>query len=186
MRPHGEELSQRLASVLEVVYLIFNEGYTAARGDEWLQPQLCNDAAADGPCWIVAREPEAHGLLALVELNTLTGSRRLPMQPAIPFAAGSEPRFGPRDRLQDPARHAQGWAGRASLAAAASMPCRRRSSLTTPRLNAPGRPTGRLYPHSTRTSRVGALAGHRTQPRGGSRHGRAPPRPGSHRRAACG
>jgi predicted RNA polymerase sigma factor len=42
--PRGEELSERLASVLEVVYLIFNEGYTAARGDEWLRPQLCNDA----------------------------------------------------------------------------------------------------------------------------------------------
>src|SRR6266404_2049877 len=41
--PRGEELSARLASVLEVVYLIFNEGYTAARGEEWLRPQLCNE-----------------------------------------------------------------------------------------------------------------------------------------------
>ena len=46
--PRGNELSQRLASVLEVVYLIFNEGYTAARGDDWLRPQLCNEALRIG------------------------------------------------------------------------------------------------------------------------------------------
>ena len=72
--PRGEELSERLASVLEVVYLIFNEGYTAARGDEWLRPQLCNDALRMGRVLtsIAPREAEAHGLLALMELN---GSR---------------------------------------------------------------------------------------------------------------
>jgi RNA polymerase sigma factor (sigma-70 family) len=72
--PRGEELSERLASVLEVVYLIFNEGYTAARGDEWLRPQLCNDALRMGRVLtsIARQEPEAHGLLALMELN---GSR---------------------------------------------------------------------------------------------------------------
>ncbi|MFL6839139.1 MAG: RNA polymerase sigma factor [Bradyrhizobium sp.] len=69
--PRGEELSERLASVLEVVYLIFNEGYTAARGEEWLRPQLCNDALRMGRVLasIAPREPEAHGLLALMELN---------------------------------------------------------------------------------------------------------------------
>ena len=72
--PRGEELSARLASVLEVVYLIFNEGYTAARGDEWLRPQLCNDALRMGRVLasIAPQESEAHGLLALMELN---GSR---------------------------------------------------------------------------------------------------------------
>jgi RNA polymerase sigma factor (sigma-70 family) len=72
--PRGEELSERLASVLEVVYLIFNEGYTAARGDEWLRPQLCNDALRMGRVLtsIAPQESEAHGLLALLELN---GSR---------------------------------------------------------------------------------------------------------------
>src|SRR3954453_648575 len=69
--PSGEALSERLASVLEVVYLIFNEGYTAARGDEWLRPQLCNDALRMGRVLtsIAPQEPEAHGLLALMELN---------------------------------------------------------------------------------------------------------------------
>lgn len=69
--PRGAELSERLASVLEVVYLIFNEGYTAARGDEWLRPQLCNEALRIGRVLtsIAPSEPEAHGLLALMEFN---------------------------------------------------------------------------------------------------------------------
>jgi RNA polymerase sigma factor (sigma-70 family) len=69
--PRGEQLSARLASVLEVVYLIFNEGYTAARGEQWLRPQLCDEALrmARVLVSIAPREPEAHGLLALMELN---------------------------------------------------------------------------------------------------------------------
>lgn len=69
--PRGEELSERLSSVLDVVYLIFNEGYTAARGDDWLRPQLCNEALRMGRVLtaIAAHEPEAYGLLALMELN---------------------------------------------------------------------------------------------------------------------
>jgi RNA polymerase sigma factor (sigma-70 family) len=70
--PHGEELCERLASVLEVVYLIFNEGYTAAHGEDWLRPQLCNEALRMGRVLtsIAPLEPEAHGLLALMELNS--------------------------------------------------------------------------------------------------------------------
>ena len=69
--PSREELSQRLSSVLEVVYLIFNEGYTAARGGDWFRPQLCNEALRMGRVLtsIAPHEPEAHGLLALMELN---------------------------------------------------------------------------------------------------------------------
>jgi predicted RNA polymerase sigma factor len=69
--PHGVELSERLSSVLEVVYLIFNEGYTATRGEDWLRPQLCNEALRIGRVLtsIAPREPESHGLLALMELN---------------------------------------------------------------------------------------------------------------------
>ena len=72
--PQRAQLSERLASVLEVVYLIFNEGYAAARGDEWLRPQLCNDALRMGRVLtsIAPHESEAYGLLALMELN---GSR---------------------------------------------------------------------------------------------------------------
>jgi predicted RNA polymerase sigma factor len=69
--PRGDELSERLASVLEVVYLIFNEGYTAARGEDWLRPQLCSEALRMGRVLVsvAPQEPETHGLLALMELN---------------------------------------------------------------------------------------------------------------------
>lgn len=72
--PRGDELSQRLSTVLEVAYLIFNEGYAAARGDDWLRPQLCREALRMGRVLtaIAPHEPEAHALLALMELN---GSR---------------------------------------------------------------------------------------------------------------
>jgi RNA polymerase sigma factor (sigma-70 family) len=76
--PRGAELSERLSSVLEVVYLIFNEGYTAARGQDWLRPQLCNDALRMGRVLtsIAPHEPEAHGLLALMELNASRAAAR--------------------------------------------------------------------------------------------------------------
>ena len=76
--PRGEELSERLSSVLEVVYLIFNEGYTAARGVDWLRPQLCNEALRMGRVLtsIAPHEPEAHGLLALMELNASRAAAR--------------------------------------------------------------------------------------------------------------
>jgi RNA polymerase sigma factor (sigma-70 family) len=76
--PRGQELSERLASVLEVVYLIFNEGYTAARGEDWLRPQLCNEALRMGRVLtaIAPHEPEAHGLLALMELNASRAAAR--------------------------------------------------------------------------------------------------------------
>src|ERR1700742_4182883 len=69
--PRGEDLSERLATVLEGVYLIFNEGYTTATGERWVRPQLCHEALRIGRILtsIAPREPEAHGLLALMELN---------------------------------------------------------------------------------------------------------------------
>jgi predicted RNA polymerase sigma factor len=76
--PRGEELSGRLSTVLEVVYLIFNEGYTAARGEDWLRPQLCNEALRLGRVLtaIAPHEPEAFGLLALMELNASRAAAR--------------------------------------------------------------------------------------------------------------
>jgi RNA polymerase sigma factor (sigma-70 family) len=69
--PSGEALSERLASVLEVVYLIFNEGYLAARGEQWLRPQLCDEALRIGRvlAGLAPDEPEVHGLVALMDLN---------------------------------------------------------------------------------------------------------------------
>jgi RNA polymerase sigma factor (sigma-70 family) len=80
--PCGEALSERLASVLEVIYLVFNEGYTAARGDEWHRPQLCNEALRLGRMLtaIAPQEPETHGLLALMELNASRSAARTDAQ----------------------------------------------------------------------------------------------------------
>jgi RNA polymerase sigma factor (sigma-70 family) len=69
--PTGAELTARLASVLEVVYLVFNEGYSATAGDDWMRPGLCEDALRLGRILtgLVPREPEVHGLVALMELQ---------------------------------------------------------------------------------------------------------------------
>jgi len=77
--PRSPELPQRLSSVLEVIYLIFNEGYTAARGDDWLRPQLCNEALRLGRALaaIMPEEAEVHGLLALMELNASRQDARI-------------------------------------------------------------------------------------------------------------
>jgi len=69
--PRGAELGVRLASVLEVIYLIFNEGYTATAGDDWMRPALCDDALRLGRmvAELAPLEPEAHGLAALLEIQ---------------------------------------------------------------------------------------------------------------------
>ena len=69
--PRAEELSARLASVLEVVYLIFNEGYAATAGDDWARPALCEEALRLGRvlAGLAPREPEVHGLVALMEIQ---------------------------------------------------------------------------------------------------------------------
>jgi RNA polymerase sigma factor (sigma-70 family) len=69
--PRGEELGERLASVLEVVYLIFNEGYSATAGDDWMRPALCEDALRLGRILaeLAPGEPEVHGLVALMEIQ---------------------------------------------------------------------------------------------------------------------
>jgi predicted RNA polymerase sigma factor len=69
--PRGAELAARLSSVLEVVYLIFNEGYSATAGDAWLRPELCEDALRLGRILaeLVPNEAEVHGLVALMEIQ---------------------------------------------------------------------------------------------------------------------
>jgi RNA polymerase sigma factor (sigma-70 family) len=69
--PRGAELEARLSSVLEVVYLIFNEGYSATAGDDWTRPALCEDALRLGRilAGLAPREAEVHGLLALMEIQ---------------------------------------------------------------------------------------------------------------------
>jgi RNA polymerase sigma factor (sigma-70 family) len=69
--PRGVELAERLVSVLEVIYLIFNEGYTATAGSDWMRPQLCEEALRLGRILVglAPREAEVHGLVALMELQ---------------------------------------------------------------------------------------------------------------------
>src|SRR5881398_2792720 len=69
--PRGAELTARLASVLEVIYLVFNEGYSATAGDDWVRPELCEDALRLGRILaeLVPEEPEVYGLVALLEIQ---------------------------------------------------------------------------------------------------------------------
>lgn len=84
--PRGQDLAARLSSVLEVIYLIFNEGYSATAGDDWMRPALCEDALRLGRVLaeLAPQEPEVHGLVALMEiqasrLHARTGPRGEPV-----------------------------------------------------------------------------------------------------------
>lgn len=77
--PRGEELAGRLSSVLAVIYLIFNEGYAATAGDDWLRPGLCEDALRLGRVLaeLAPLEPEVHGLVALMEIQASRAGARV-------------------------------------------------------------------------------------------------------------
>jgi len=77
--PRGAELGARLSSVLEVIYLIFNEGYSATAGDDWMRPALCEDALRLGRILaeLVPSEPEVHGLVALMEIQASRAQARV-------------------------------------------------------------------------------------------------------------
>jgi RNA polymerase sigma factor (sigma-70 family) len=77
--PRGAELAARLASVLEVIYLIFNEGYSATSGDDWIRPELCEDALRLGRilAQCLSQEPEVHGLVALMEIQSSRSRARV-------------------------------------------------------------------------------------------------------------
>ena len=77
--PRGADLAARLSSVLEVIYLIFNEGYAATAGDDWMRPALCEDALRLGRilAGLAPTEPEAHGLVALMEIQASRSRARV-------------------------------------------------------------------------------------------------------------
>jgi RNA polymerase sigma-70 factor, ECF subfamily len=77
--PRGAELVARLSSVLEVIYLIFNEGYSATAGGDWMRPALCEEAIRLGRVLaeLAPREPEAHGLVALMEIQASRAKARV-------------------------------------------------------------------------------------------------------------
>ena len=76
--PRGQELTERLAAVLGVIYLIFNEGYSATAGDDWMRPALCEEALRLGRVLaeLAPREPEVHGLVALMEIQASRAKAR--------------------------------------------------------------------------------------------------------------
>jgi RNA polymerase sigma factor (sigma-70 family) len=77
--PRGADLAARLSSVLEVIYLVFNEGYTATAGDDWMRPGLCEDALRLGRILaeLAPKEPEVHGLVALMEIQASRSRARV-------------------------------------------------------------------------------------------------------------
>jgi RNA polymerase sigma-70 factor (ECF subfamily) len=77
--PRGNELASRLSSVLEVIYLIFNEGYTATAGSEWMRPTLCEDALRLGRILaeLIPKDPEVHGIVALMEIQASRSRARV-------------------------------------------------------------------------------------------------------------
>jgi RNA polymerase sigma-70 factor, ECF subfamily len=77
--PRGSDLATRLSSVLEVIYLIFNEGYSATAGDDWMRPALCEDALRLGRILaeLAPRQPEVHGLAALMEIQASRSGARV-------------------------------------------------------------------------------------------------------------
>jgi RNA polymerase sigma-70 factor, ECF subfamily len=77
--PRGADLAARLSSVLEVLYLVFNEGYSATAGDDWMRPALCDDAVRLGRilAGLAPEEPEVHGLVALMEIQASRSKARV-------------------------------------------------------------------------------------------------------------
>jgi predicted RNA polymerase sigma factor len=85
--PAGAELADRLASVLEAIYLLFNEGYSATAGDDWMRPALCDEATRLGRVLtgLMPREAEVHGLVALMEIQaSRLAARTGPVRPSHP------------------------------------------------------------------------------------------------------
>jgi predicted RNA polymerase sigma factor len=77
--PRGAEFAARLSSVLQVIYLIFNEGYSATAGEDWMRPALCEEALRLGRILaeLVPKEPEVHGLVALMEIQASRSKARV-------------------------------------------------------------------------------------------------------------
>src|SRR5206468_4272153 len=77
--PRGPDLAARLSSVLEVIYLVFNEGYSATAGEDWMRPALCEDALRLGRilAGLAPNEPEVHGLVSLMEIQASRSRARV-------------------------------------------------------------------------------------------------------------
>ena len=185
--PRGAERAARLSSVLEVLYLVFNEGYSATAGEDWMRPALCEDALRLGPHPGRARAAGAGGPRA----GRAHGDPGLAHRRAHRPVGGADPAPRPEPRALGPAPHPsrprrarsapRSWAARAGpyalQAAIAACHARARTADETdwPRIAA-------LY---EALAEVDAVAGRGAEPRGGGRHGvRSPGRPRDRRRGS--
>ena len=164
--PHGDELARRLPSVLEVIYLIFNEGYAATAGDDWIRPQLCEEAMRLGRILaeLAPGEPEVHGLVALMEIQAsrLRGAHRAGRR--------ADPAARPEPRAMGPASHPAGPRGAGARRRARRRARALRAAGVDRGLPCAGRRRGRDRLGADRGALRGArpadaVAGRRAQPR---------------------
>ncbi len=150
--PKGADLPARLSSVLEVIYLVFNEGYAATAGDDWMRPALCEDALRLGRilAGLVPGEAEVHGLVALMELHaSRTRARVGPGGEPVLLADQDRARW---DQLLVRRGSPRSRAPRRSPVRSGRTRSRPRSRRATRAPGAPARPTGRASSRSTTRS----------------------------------
>ena len=170
--PRGEDLGPRLASVLEVVYLVFNEGYSATAGEDWMRPALCADALRLGRVLaeLVPAEPDVHALVSLMEIQVSRTAARTPGRRARAAPRSGPQRVGPRrDSTWSRCARACGRAGGSSLhrlrgaGEARSMSCARtdrgRDGVAAHRCALHGAGGGRTQPGRRAESSRGARHG---------------------------
>jgi RNA polymerase sigma factor (sigma-70 family) len=148
--PRGPALGERLASVLEVVYLVFNEGYTATSGGDWMRPALCDEALRLGRmlAGIAPQQPEVHGLLALMEIQASRTAARTDAQ-GRPVLLNDQDRSR-WDHLL--IRRGLDALARADLLTAAPGPYHLQGAIAACHGRAPPTPTGRASPRCTASS----------------------------------
>ena len=179
--PRGAELAARLASVLEVIYLVFNEGYAATGGDDWIRPALCEEAARLGRILaeLAPHEPEVHGLVALMEIQASRAGARIG-EAGEPVLLLDQDR-GRWDRLL--IRRGLAALARAEALGGDARPLRaagRDRRLSRPRAHRGGNGLGTDLGALRRARRDRAVARGRAEPGGGASDG---VRPGSGPRA---
>ena len=141
--PRGAELEERLPSVLEVIYLVFNEGYAASAGEDWIRTDLCEEALRLGRILaeLAPREPEVHGLVALMEIQaSRNAARRGPGGEPVLLLDQDRGRWDPLLIVRGPA--GAGAGRRAAGPARPLRPAGRDRRLPRRARSAPRKPTG--------------------------------------------
>ena len=147
--PTGADRATRLESVLQVIYLIYNEGYSATSGEDWLRPELCGEALRVGRVLaaLAPEEPEVFGLLALMEFQSSRLRARTAPSGTPVLLLDQDRRTW--DRLHITAAKTPWPEPNSSESPAGRTRCRRRSRPRTPAPFAPRTPTGRTWSRST-------------------------------------